>query len=52
MTSTSRNVAELERQDIEGIGLTTACKMEEVGIRSVMELETAIPEELAKDLGG
>src|ERR671934_972571 len=52
MTSTTRNVAELEIEDIEGIGPTTARKMKEAGIRSVMELATAIPEELATDLGG
>ena len=52
MTTTSRNVAELEIEDIEGIGPTTARKMKEAGISSVMELATAIPEELATDLGG
>ncbi len=50
MTTTSRNVAELEIEDIEGIGPTTARKMKEAGISSVMELATAIPEELATDL--
>ncbi|HEV3432720.1 MAG TPA: DNA repair and recombination protein RadA, partial [Nitrososphaera sp.] len=52
MANTSRNVAELEIDDIEGIGPTTARKMKEAGISSVMELATAIPEELATDLGG
>src|SRR5918992_4173249 len=52
MTTASRNVAELEIGDIEGIGPTTARKMKEAGISSVMELATAIPEELATDLGG
>ena len=52
MANTSRNVAELEIGDIEGIGPTTARKMKEAGISSVMELATAIPEELATDLGG
>src|ERR687884_731144 len=52
MTNASRNVAELEIEDIEGIGPTTARKMKEAGISSVMELATAIPEELATDLGG
>ncbi len=52
MTNASRNVAELEIDDIEGIGPTTARKMKEAGISSVMELATAIPEELATDLGG
>src|SRR5215208_5925272 len=36
----------------QGIGPTTARKMKEAGISSVMELATAIPEELATDLGG
>jgi DNA repair protein RadA len=52
MANTSRNVAELEIGNIEGIGPTTARKMKEAGISSVMELATAIPEELATDLGG
>src|ERR687887_2779476 len=52
MTNTTRNVTELEIEDIEGIGPTTARKMKEAGIRSVMELATAIPEELPTDLGG
>jgi DNA repair protein RadA len=48
----SRNVVELEIEDIEGVGPTTARKMKEAGISSVMELATAVPEELASDLGG
>lgn len=48
----SRNVAELEIEDIEGVGPTTARKMKEAGISSVMELATTVPEELASDLGG
>jgi DNA repair protein RadA len=48
----SRNVAELEIEDIEGVGPTTARKMKEAGISSVMELATAVPEELSSDLGG
>src|SRR5687767_15973247 len=51
MANTSRNVAELEIEDIEGIGPTTARKMKEAGISSVMELATAVSEELATDLG-
>lgn len=48
----SKNVVEIEIQDIEGVGPTTARKMKEAGISSVMELATAVPEELAADLGG
>jgi DNA repair protein RadA len=48
----SRNVVELEIEDIEGVGPTTARKMKDAGISSVMELATAVPEELASDLGG
>ena len=48
----SRNVVELEIEDIEGVGPTTARKMKEAGISSVMELATTVPEELASDLGG
>jgi DNA repair protein RadA len=52
MTETSKNVAELEIEDIDGVGPTTARKMREAGISSVMELATAVAEELATDLGG
>ena len=48
----SKNVAELEIEDIEGVGPTTARKMKEAGISSVMELATAVADELATDLGG
>ena len=48
----SKNVVELEIQDIEGVGPTTARKMKDAGISSVMELATTVPEELASDLGG
>jgi DNA repair protein RadA len=51
MTET-KNAVELEIEDIEGVGPTTARKMKEAGISSVMELATAVPEELASDLGG
>jgi len=47
-----RNVVELEIEDIEGVGPTTARKMKEAGISSVMELATTVPDELATDLGG
>ena len=52
MINTTRNVAELEIGDIEGIGPTTARKMKDAGVSSVMELATAVPDELATDLGG
>ncbi len=52
MINTTRNVAELEIGDIEGIGPTTARKMKDAGVSSVMELATAVPEELATDLAG
>ncbi len=52
MTESSKNVAELEIEDIEGVGPTTARKMREAGISSVMELATAVADELAGDLGG
>lgn len=48
----SKNVVELEIEDIEGVGPTTARKMKEAGISSVMELATAVADELAADLGG
>lgn len=48
----SRNVVEMEIEDIEGVGPTTARKMKEAGISSVMELATSVPDELASDLGG
>src|SRR5262245_9983086 len=52
MTSSSKTVTELEIEDIEGVGPTTARKMKEAGISSVMELATAVADELATDLGG
>src|SRR5881397_3789917 len=52
MGNSARNVAELEIEDIEGVGPTTARKMKEAGISSVMELATAVADELATDLGG
>jgi DNA repair protein RadA len=52
MTNSSKSVAELAIEDIEGIGPTTAHKMKEAGISSVMELATAVADELAMDLGG
>ena len=48
----SKNVTELEIEDLEGVGPTTARKMREAGISSVMELATAVADELAADLGG
>jgi DNA repair protein RadA len=48
----SKNMVELEIEDIEGVGPTTARKMKEAGISSVMELATSVPDELAGDLGG
>jgi len=50
-TSTSSpTVIDLEIQDIEGIGPTTARKLKEAGIVSVMDLAVASAEELAVDL--
>ncbi|MDQ3869943.1 MAG: DNA repair and recombination protein RadA [Thermoproteota archaeon] len=43
-------VIELEIQDIQGIGPTTAKKLKEAGIVSVMDLAVASAEELAIDL--
>ncbi len=48
----SKNIVELEIEDIEGVGPTTARKMKEAGISSVMELATSVADELAADLGG
>ncbi len=50
-TSTSPpTVIDLEIQDIEGIGPTTARKLKEAGIVSVMDLAVASAEDLAVDL--
>ena len=50
-TSTSSpTVIDLEIQDIEGIGPTTARKLKEAGIVSVMDLAVASAEDLAVDL--
>ncbi len=52
MANSTKSVTDLEIEDIEGIGPTTARKMKEAGISSVMELATAVADELATDLGG
>src|ERR687898_2845411 len=50
-TSTSAaTVVDLEIQDIEGVGPTTARKLKEAGIVSVMDLAVASSDELAVDL--
>jgi DNA repair protein RadA len=48
-TSTS-DIIELEIQDIEGIGPTTAKKLKEAGIVSVMDLAVATADELSVDI--
>src|SRR5919106_1541927 len=50
-TSTSAaTVVDLEIQDIEGVGPTTARKLKEAGIVSVMDLAVASADELAVDI--
>src|ERR671936_1839328 len=49
-TSLPSSTVELEIQDIEGIGPTTAKKLKEAGIVSVMDLAVATAEELAVDI--
>ncbi|MDQ3838157.1 MAG: helix-hairpin-helix domain-containing protein, partial [Thermoproteota archaeon] len=46
----SPTVVDLEIQDIEGVGPTTAKKLKEAGIISVMDLAVASSEELAVDI--
>ena len=48
--SESSPASDLEIQDIEGIGPTTAKKLKEAGIVSVMDLAVATAEELAVDI--
>ena len=48
--ATSTMADDLEIQDIEGIGPTTAKKLKEAGIVSVMDLAVASAEELAVDI--
>src|SRR5919202_1603046 len=48
--TSSSGIIELEIQDIEGIGPTTAKKLKEAGIVSVMDLAVATAEELAVDI--
>ena len=48
--STSNYEKDLELQDVEGIGPTTAKKLKEAGITSVMELAVTTPEQLAVDI--
>jgi DNA repair protein RadA len=49
-SSPPTTVSDLEIQDIEGIGPTTARKLKEAGIVSVMDLAVASAEELSIDL--
>src|ERR671935_3081670 len=49
-TSLPSSTVELDIQDIEGIGPTTAKKLKEAGIVSVMDLAVATAEELAVDI--
>src|SRR5919197_1047856 len=49
-TSLPSSTIELEIQDIEGIGPTTARKLKEAGIVSVMDLAVTTAEELAVDI--
>ncbi len=46
-----RDVADLEIKDIEGIGPTTAKKLKEAGIISVLELAVTSADQLAVDIG-
>ena len=48
--SSSNYEKDLELQDVEGIGPTTAKKLKEAGITSVMELAVTTPEQLAVDI--
>src|ERR687892_113531 len=49
-SSVSPTVVDLEIQDIEGVGPTTAKKLKEAGIISVMDLAVASSDELAVDI--
>ncbi len=49
-TASSTTIVDLEIQDIEGVGPTTARKLKEAGIVSVMDLAVASAEELAVDI--
>lgn len=49
-SSTTPVVIDLEIQDIEGVGPTTARKLKEAGIVSVMDLAVTSADELAVDL--
>src|ERR671920_180828 len=49
-SSVSPTIVDLEIQDIEGVGPTTAKKLKEAGIISVMDLAVASSDELAVDL--
>ena len=48
--SETSDIINLEIQDIEGIGPTTAKKLKEAGIVSVMDLAVASADELAVDI--
>ena len=46
------SVLDLELEDLEGVGPTTARKLKEAGINSVIQLATVSADELATDIGG
>ena len=48
--STSNYEIDLELQDVEGVGTTTAKKLKEAGINSVMDLAVTSAEQLAVDI--
>ena len=49
-SSSPSTVVDIEIQDIEGVGPTTARKLKEAGIVSVMDLAVTSADELAVDL--
>ena len=49
-TSSPSTVVDIEIQDIEGVGPTTARKLKEAGIVSVMDLAVTSADELAVDI--
>ena len=46
------SVLDLELEDMEGVGPTTARKLKEAGINSVIQLATVSADELATEIGG
>ena len=52
LQSISQNIADLQLEDLGGIGPATRKKLKQAGIESVLQLAVALPDELVENIGG